>query len=511
MESIDQSKQTQSRNLIPPNDISDEALEREIDMISIGQELSDLSDDNEVEEKVKAKITEISKAGYNIKSVEFKVEPKTPAETQPTRAPRSSLLGPPAGKGRRKRGSRKVKTEIGSPTTAKSNHEVRTTNDSSMKVPDTNQKFSNNSSVPINNKSKGTTKIQSEVHVLPKNTSAPTKDASMGNLKIQSVVQKIPEHPSVPINNKLRAAHKNQSKAIPSTSTKVDLPGKSGNHCKIETNTVANEETVILEKLKKMAESASFRNRIKSSKNVESASDMKSIGQTSQDSRGNTKRPLSKNNSPENFPKRIKTFAEVLSDDLILFISDRDNVIDDDKAGKLEKSMMEEFFKFVSTNPKTAPTYHHSSVRFGTLRMMCSDKFSADWFTKTIRDMPPPWIGANLEVVSAATRKQKIAARKPSIRFFIPNGMTKQSFESVKNIIKIQNPPLNTDDWETWKEVEREAGMFYHVSVKNEDIGTIAEKGSRLFFCFNKIRIYLPRQPNSDVSESNEDEEAEVN
>ena len=88
------------------------------------------------------------------------------------------------------------------------------------------------------------------------------------------------------------------------------------------------------------------------------------------------KRPRSNKNSRENFPKRPKTYAEVVSDDLVLFISERGKEIDEAKAGLLEQALMKELLSFLEANPTSAPTYHSSSTRFGSLRMVCADKFS---------------------------------------------------------------------------------------------------------------------------------------
>lgn len=89
--------------------------------------------------------------------------------------------------------------------------------------------------------------------------------------------------------------------------------------------------------------------------------------------------------------------------------------------------------------------------------------------------------------------------------------MIKQDFTSVKRLLKMQNPPIDTSDWTAWKEEEQELGTFYHVSVNVDDIGLIDKKGSRLFFCFSKIKITLPKQLKGEVANSgNEDDNDDV-
>ncbi|KAJ6649469.1 hypothetical protein Bhyg_04705 [Pseudolycoriella hygida] len=186
-----------------------------------------------------------------------------------------------------------------------------------------------------------------------------------------------------------------------------------------------------------------------------------------------SKRPLSKGNSPVNAPKRKKTYSDVLTDDLILHLLDESGDIDEEKAG------------------------------FGSIRMLCTSSTSASWLTKTIKDMSPPWDGALLTVMNAKDRKNNQALtramshKRPTIRFFIPNGMMKLDFDKVKLTLKRQNPPSETSNWKTWKTEERELGVFYHVLANDEDVEIISAKGSRLFFIF---AVFMPHLSNSDVA-----------
>lgn len=103
-----------------------------------------------------------------------------------------------------------------------------------------------------------------------------------------------------------------------------------------------------------------------------------------------SKKPRSNKNSPENFPKRSRTYAEVISDDLVMFISERGREIDVTKAGLLEKALMKELLCFIEANPTLAPTYYPSSTRFGSLCMVCADRISALWFTRTVSEIQTP-------------------------------------------------------------------------------------------------------------------------
>lgn len=219
----------------------------------------------------------------------------------------------------------------------------------------------------------------------------------------------------------------------------------------------------------------------------------------------NSKRQRSAHNTPENNPKKPRTIANVLSDDLKVLVVDQTNGINNDQAIELEIKLMEALDAFLETNPSTSPTYHASSLRDGTLRLFCADTISVQWIKDVISFMPAPWEGANLEVVDYVAptqrplRPQRIQTpRRPTIRFFIPNGLKKPDFATVVKKLQLQNPPIITGNWIAWKADDRGDGIFYHVSVDEEMINQIEEKECRLFYCFGKIKINLPKKPKGE-------------
>lgn len=229
------------------------------------------------------------------------------------------------------------------------------------------------------------------------------------------------------------------------------------------------------------------------------------------------KRQRSTQNSPNsdvdssNKPKRPKTFANVVADDLKLQISNKGEIINDVQLNLIESKLMDELNNFLTTSPTSVPTFHTSSFRFGILKLICTDKFSAQWIQNVVNNMPPLWEGAELEIdvcnpPSTTTQiRQRPSGprsgnrvRRPTIRFFIPHGIKRPSFEEVTNKLQLQNNPLNTTEWIAWKAEDKGDGIFYHVSVDEGDIGLIRARSSRLFYCFSKIKINLPREPNRE-------------
>lgn len=167
---------------------------------------------------------------------------------------------------------------------------------------------------------------------------------------------------------------------------------------------------------------------------------------------------------------------------------------------------MSELDDYLATNPKNIPTFT-SSFRYGVLKMFCSDSFSAEWMKNVIKNMTPPWDGANItcEPVHAysmpnrqSNQHQRLVPRRPTIRFFIPDGVKKPTFDEVAKKLEQQNHPLTTNRWVAWKAEEKEDGIFYHVSVEEADIEFINTKNGRLFYCFTKIKINMPRVPRGD-------------
>lgn len=156
------------------------------------------------------------------------------------------------------------------------------------------------------------------------------------------------------------------------------------------------------------------------------------------------KRQRSAQSTPENKPKRQRTFVNVVSDDLIFFIVDKLNGISVAQAGLLKNSLMAELDNFLDTEPKTAPTFHLGAIRYGKLKVICA--FSAQWLNETVLIMAPQWKDANLMIEvfkppkdeTLRPRQQPFKAPgrqktpwRPSIRFYVPNGMTKPSYETV--------------------------------------------------------------------------------
>lgn len=205
-------------------------------------------------------------------------------------------------------------------------------------------------------------------------------------------------------------------------------------------------------------------------------------------------------------PKKQKTFAEAVANDLKLQIHNVPNGISNDQLISIENGLMNELDKYLTTipTPTSIPTYHTSSFYNGILKLICADTFSADWIKNVIANMPPPWEGANLEINTVGARNANPFAnrqetrqrtpRRPTVRFFIPSGMSKPKFDAISKRLQLQNRPLDTSNWIAWKADEKEGGVFYHVSVDESDVEIIKASNSRLFYCFTKIKVSLPKE-----------------
>lgn len=152
----------------------------------------------------------------------------------------------------------------------------------------------------------------------------------------------------------------------------------------------------------------------------------------------NTKRQRNAQNSPNgdvnpsNKPKRPKTFANVVADDLKLQISNKGEIISDVQLNLIESKLMEELNNYLTSSPTSVPTFHTSSFRFGILKLICTDKFSAQWIENVVNNMPPLWEGAELEIgvnkpLSTSAQRplgfqRPNRVRRPTIRLFIPHG-----------------------------------------------------------------------------------------
>lgn len=99
--------------------------------------------------------------------------------------------------------------------------------------------------------------------------------------------------------------------------------------------------------------------------------------------------------------------------------------------------------------------------------------------------------------------QENVRTKEKTIRFFIPDEMKRPSFEEAAKKLQMQNKPLITDDWVAWKAERKEHGMFYSVSVDNDDVELIRAKKGRLFYCFSKLKINLPKDGNRETSGEN--------
>ncbi|KAJ6646788.1 hypothetical protein Bhyg_02002 [Pseudolycoriella hygida] len=212
-----------------------------------------------------------------------------------------------------------------------------------------------------------------------------------------------------------------------------------------------------------------------------------------------SKRQRSNENSPagEN-PRKQRKFVDVAKDDLKLMIIDEDKQMDIDQAGIVETLLHNLMDEYLASNPRKCPTFHDLKFFGGNLRLICADLFSKKWIETSFSAITPPWEGATLKLYP-------VTPRRPTIRFFVPNGMKKPEFEDILVKLRQQNPPLSTSLWVAWKSDVKEEGIFYHVSVEPETVTLIESMGNRLFYYFSKIRIITPsKKPKEEEGKASE-------
>lgn len=212
--------------------------------------------------------------------------------------------------------------------------------------------------------------------------------------------------------------------------------------------------------------------------------------------------------TPTNITKRRKTFAEVLSDDLKVLIIDKNSIngIDEVSAGILD-----------------VPNYHASKYLFNKIKVVCADAFSLQWLKQMVSNLPTLWEGMALDVVPLVNKTgrpkplrepKKKLPRRPSIKFFVPDGMKKLDFDGVVKRLAILNRTVSVSNWTMWKEEMVNNGMFYNVSVDESDIEEINKKGGRLHFYFTTIKIITPKKKTvegvDDNMETDEDKSSEI-
>lgn len=231
------------------------------------------------------------------------------------------------------------------------------------------------------------------------------------------------------------------------------------------------------------------------------------------ESKSTIKRQRSGETTPNKIVKRRKTFAEVLSDDLKVLIIDKNstNGFDEINVGILEISMLEALDLYIETDPTEVPNYHASKYLYNNIKVVCADAFSLQWLKQMISNLPTLWEGIALDVVPLANKngrpmslgdpKKKLL--RPSIKFFVPDGMKKLDFDGVAKRLAILNRTVSVKNWEMWKKEVVNNGMFYNVSVDESDIEEINRKGGRLHFYYTTIKIITPKRKTQEGVEVN--------
>lgn len=361
-----------------------------------------------------------------------------PEETQPKRAPRPLFMGPKR-KARGSRGARKNKN--GTDSTSNGNtDEVANKNRPSIETASENFK---------KNEASSTKGVNGSAIDTDNDNSAGTKGNRSGSIN-----------------------------------------GSKKSNCGSQTNNTLNEWAV---KTKIAA--------LKSMSDIKARSEanLSNSNETGTPKRQRSAQTTPNNRKLENQNKKRRTFANAASEDLTLYLVNKTDTITEDQLKLIEAQLNEELDNYIMTAPTTAPTFR-SGFRNGILRLICTDAFSAEWFKNVVKNMPPLWNGAKLELdandpsTNAGNRGTPIP-RRPTIRFFIPTGIKQPTPEEVLTKLQFQNNPLETDNWIVWKADEKEDGKFYHVSVDENDIEIIRAKKGRLFYYYGSIKINLPKAP----------------
>lgn len=204
--------------------------------------------------------------------------------------------------------------------------------------------------------------------------------------------------------------------------------------------------------------------------------------------------PLDQTRQPK---KKQETYAEASSKDLNILVMDVNNGIIVDQVRTLEEKLMDVLDVFLESKPTTTPDFWASTYAFENVKYVCDNEYSVSWLKKAVNSMPPPWPGAELTAISMAEKSElklnRKPTQKPQIKFFVPDGTKKKSYEAICKHIEQRNAPIKVQSWEMWKEEDVPNGTFYHVSTDEDTINEIQRKGGRLFYYFSTIKVIIPK------------------
>jgi len=200
--------------------------------------------------------------------------------------------------------------------------------------------------------------------------------------------------------------------------------------------------------------------------------------------------------------KPMRSFSEVVKDNMIWAVIDRgnpDGAISPGNWKLTEIALLKIYKEIMKESPGPAPKCRDAGWHHGQIKLVaCLDKRSADLYSAAISRVGEVWPGARLEVVS-----RDMIPSRPRSRTWVPAEPSDP--KEILELLQMSNPSLPTEDWKVVKVGEVKGSSREIVVVLNEEsVPTIEKADGEVSYGFGSICQRIYKQDSKEAARSKE-------
>lgn len=231
----------------------------------------------------------------------------------------------------------------------------------------------------------------------------------------------------------------------------------------------------------------------------------KSVQPQKVDGKGNSKRPISNNVTPENINKNARkrdrksgeeyencmTFSEATKCEKMAVVPERypNEVLTEDIVMKLEDFILEQIDALVPGQSGPAPFFHHRHLVRGVWKISCKDEQTVQWLTEVVKQFEQ--CGTVFKVIPIED-----LPRPPVYRGWFAGRIVSQAI--IMNRLRIQNPEFDFSSWNLVKRTDWPKGQAVHFVMSTESANELEKKQLLLGFGVSKSPFELLTESSDD-------------
>lgn len=163
--------------------------------------------------------------------------------------------------------------------------------------------------------------------------------------------------------------------------------------------------------------------------------------------------------------------------------NDPEEKIPDSLASPIHSSLMNELMDFLETRPASIPTFKGYEFVEGRSLITCSNLFSLEFLTSTIRKIGLNWEGVRLNVV-----KQNKSSWFLQVKLFLSN-FDEEPAKAIK-ILDLQNPLLGIDEWKLFHHQNfQPKGLLLVMGIPGYSAEFLKKSNGIVSFGFDQVKV----------------------